>query len=121
MIDDETRRNLENEAEMLVVYQLDLLAQVEAQVRAVHHLMRRLNQLRTRNPGQAGVALSNGERSDTMAGLAGEMEAIEKQLSVQQNCCDDMQTTIARMQERLPVLKKVAAQLLDPGDPPTNV
>jgi hypothetical protein len=121
MIDHETRQHLETEAEVLVVYQLDLLAQVEAQVRAVHHLMRRLNQLRARTPRQPGVALSNGDRSDTMAGLAAEVEAIGKQLSVQQECCGDMQTTIARMQERLPVLKKVAAQLLDPGDPPPNV
>jgi hypothetical protein len=113
-VDDETREKLDAEAEVLALFQLDLLAQVEAQVRAVHHLMRRLGQLRARRPGQTMVALSNGERSDLMVALADELTAIEAQLGVQQVCCDDMHETIARMQERLPVLKRIASQL-DPN------
>jgi hypothetical protein len=113
VVDDETRLKLETEAEMLAVCQLDLLAQVEAQVRAVHHLMRRLGQLRARRPGQRHVEMTNGERSEVMVGLSDELTAIEAQMGVQQECCDDMQETIARMRERLPVLKAVAAQLTD--------
>ena len=113
MVDEETRIKLETEAEILAVCQLDLLAQVEAQVRAVHHLMRRLGQLRARRPGQGHAAMTNGERSEVMVGLSDELTAIEVQMSVQQECCDDMQETIARMRERLPVIKAVAAQLTD--------
>ena len=40
------RRVLEDMAEWLAVEQLDLLAQVEAQVRAVHHTMRSIEKLR---------------------------------------------------------------------------
>ena len=43
MVDPATRRKLESEAEVLAASQLDLLAQIEAQLRAVHHLMRRLS------------------------------------------------------------------------------
>lgn len=113
MVDDEIRQKLEAEAETLAVYQLDLLSHVEAQVRAVHHLMRRLVLLRARKPGQHHGELSDGERSELMKGLSDELTQIEAHLGFQQQCCDDMQETIAEMRKRLPILKSVAAQLSD--------
>ena len=108
MVDPATRRKLESEAEVLAASQLDLLAQIEAQLRAVHHLMRRIEPLRARSGGQPSEAMTNGERADTLTGLSGDLEAIEQQLSVQWGCCEDMLATIAQMRQRLPALKQAA-------------
>ena len=116
MVDPATRRKLESEAEVLAASQLDLLAQIEAQLRAVHHLMRRIEPLRARSAGQSSEAMTNGQRADTLTGLSGDLEAIEHQLSVQLRCCQDMQATIAHMRLRLPALKK-AAGLIEQTEP----
>src|SRR4051812_21898172 len=111
MVSGATRLELEREAEILAAYQLDLLAQVEVQVRAVHGLMRCLEQLRVRKPGQTTVELANGQRADTIGELSTEMAGIERQLRLQQQCCAEMQATIARMEHRLPVLKTAVVRL----------
>ena len=115
MVDPATRRKLESEAEILAASQLDLLAQIEAQLRAVHHLMRRIEPLRARSVGQPSEAMTNGERADTLTGLSGDLEAIEQQLSVQLGCCEDMLATIAQMRQRLPALKQAAGLIEQTG------
>jgi hypothetical protein len=85
-------------------------------MRAVHRLVRRIQQLRARKPGRTTIPLSNGQKSETMVGLSGELEAVEQQLALQRDCCGEMQATVVRMEERLPGLKTVAERLghLDP-------
>ena len=117
MVDRVTRQTLETEAEVLAVCQLDLLAQIEAQLRAVHHLMRRIERLRSPKTGQPTEPMSNGQRSETLRELAGELEAIEQQADVQLECCEDMRATIGKMIQRLPELKQAVALLDDPGSP----
>jgi len=115
MVDHATRQTLEAEAEVLTVCQLDLLAQIEAQLRAVHHLMRRIERLRATKAGQPGEPMSNGQRSETLRELSGELEAIEQQVDVQVDCCEEMRATIGKMIQRLPALKQAAALLDDTG------
>ena len=114
-MDRVTRQKLETEAEVLAVCQLDLLAQIEAQLRAVHHLMRRIERLRAPKTGQPTEPMSNGQRSETLRELSGELEAIEQQVDVQLECCEDMRATITKMIQRFPALKQAAALLDDPG------
>lgn len=115
MSSEATRLEMEREAEVLAVHQLDLLAQLEAQLRAVHRLMRRIQQLRVLKPGQVAAELANGQRSAALGGLSDEMEAIEQQVDLQHKCCAEMQAIIMRMQERLPVLKTAADRLSGPN------
>jgi hypothetical protein len=56
----------ERDADMLAVYQVDLLAQVERQVRAVHHTMRHIEKLRSART-RVGPELSNGQRDEVLA------------------------------------------------------
>lgn len=90
----------ESEAELLAVHQLDLLAQLEAQLRAVHHTMRCIEKLRGPNL-RVGPELTNGQRGDTLHTLASELRAIDAELAVQHQSCEDMQRTIRHMQARL--------------------
>jgi hypothetical protein len=62
-------RAFEGEAEVLVVYQLDLLAQLEAQLRAVQHTMRCIEKLRATN-NRVGPELTNAGRGETLKILA---------------------------------------------------
>ena len=103
-------KTFEREAELLVVHQLDLLAQIEAQLRAVHHTMRRIERLRG-GKHHVGAELSNGERATTLAGLSGELEDLDQHLLMEHECCDLMQETIKEMQARLADLKQTAARL----------
>jgi hypothetical protein len=106
----------ETDAEFLVLEQLDLLAQVEAQLRAVHHTMRRIEKLR--NPKQrVGPELSDGVRGDMLAGLAAELEALDSNLATQHSCCHEMLSTVERMRNRLALAKGQTAPTRDM--PPT--
>jgi chromosome segregation ATPase len=116
---DETRaaslRLFEAEAELLVAHQLDLLAQIEAQLRAVHHTMRRIERLRPAKL-RVGAELSNGQRQTALVGLSSEVTELDKQLSEERDCCEFMQTTIKQMQARLVDLKQAAARLENESD-----
>jgi hypothetical protein len=101
---------LETDAELLVVCHLDLLAQVEAQLRAVHHTMRRIEKLRTARY-RVGPELSNGQRSDTLVGLTSELDRLDEHLLTQHECCRDMQELVGKMQAVLSALKRAAGQL----------
>jgi len=101
---------LERDAELLVVHQLDLVAQIEAQLRAVHHAMRRIERLRSARL-RVGAELSNGGREAMLTGLSAEVAELDKHLSEEHQCCRVMQETITHMQERLAALKQTATQL----------
>jgi len=103
-------RAFEQKAELLVVHHLDLLAQIEAQLRAVHHTMRRIESLRGAKL-RVGAELSNGQRRTALGGLSVEVSALDKQLVEEHACCILMQKTIKQMQQRLDDLKKAAEQL----------
>ena len=103
-------RAFEDGAELLVAHHLDLLAQIEAQLRAVHHTMRRIERLRGAKM-RVGAELSNGERRTVLGGLTEEIAALDAQLDEEHQCCVQMQDTIDAMQQRLRDLKQVAAQI----------
>ena len=66
----------EREAEALAVYQLDLLAQLERQLRAVHHTMRHIEKLRSVKH-RIGTELSDNERGDELVTLSREIAELE--------------------------------------------
>jgi hypothetical protein len=90
---------------MLAVYQIDLLAQLERQLRAVRETMRHIETLRTAKH-RVGPELSNGQRQSALTRLDDEIAALDSQLSVEHVCCQDMHDTIVKMQERLTVLRR---------------
>jgi len=90
----------EHEAEVLVGYQLDLLALLEHQLRAVHHTMRHIEKLRTARK-RVGPELSNGQRQDTLDQLGSELDALERHITAQRESCTDMHNTLNTMHARL--------------------
>jgi uncharacterized coiled-coil protein SlyX len=93
---------LETDAEVLVAHQLDLVAQLEKQLRAVHHTMRRIEQLRAAKRRREGsVPLSNGARHNTLDHLSAELTSIDTELDTQHELCLEMQTTVEKMRARL--------------------
>ena len=115
-----TRSLLEQEAEYLVVSQLDLLAQLEYQLRAVHQTMRRIETLRGAK-NRVGPELSNGETIDTLDHLTKELTAIDIELQTQHESCQTMLGTVAKMRGRLREILSPAATVRDTresGGPP---
>ena len=106
----------EDQAEVLFAHHLDLLAQIEAQLRAVHHTMRRIERLRGPKL-RVGVELSNGERRTALGGLSQEITHLDAQLALERQCCAHMQETINQMQERLHHLKQVTANIDSTSEP----
>lgn len=113
---------LETEAEILVAHQLDLVAQLERQLRAVHHTMRRIEQLRAAKRRRAGsVTLSNGERDNTLEHLTGELASIDAESDTQHELCLEMQTTVDKMRARLRAMRHASMSPPlsdDPGSSP---
>jgi uncharacterized protein with von Willebrand factor type A (vWA) domain len=101
---------MEQMAEWLAAEQLDLLAQVEAQVRAVHHTMRRIEKLRATGQRRGSAEITNGERGRILSDLADEIAELEEHVSTQSECCQAMQNTVAKMQQRLAALKQARVQ-----------
>ena len=58
---------------------------------------------------RVGRALTNGERGEAMAALASELAAIDRELEIQHQSCEDMQRCIREMQARLGGLKRGSA------------
>jgi prefoldin subunit 5 len=100
----------EQNAEELVVYQLDLLAHLERQLRAAHHLMRNIEKLRSTTKGRVGKELSNGERGDTLSHLDAELDELDTHVRTQRQLCSDMHQTINQMQRTLEQLRQVTRQ-----------
>ena len=94
----------EAEAEKMVVHQIDLVVQLEAQLRAVHRTMRAIGKLRS-GRHRLGPELSNGQRGNTLTTLAAEIQAIDQELQVQHQSCLDMQRSIREMQRQLAALR----------------
>jgi hypothetical protein len=105
--------DFEADAELLFVQHLDLLAQLEAQLRAVHHTMRRIERLRG-GSRRVGPELANGERETILSGLAKEVDELDHHIAVEHTCCLDLHTTIVDMQQRVGTLKRLAARLQEP-------
>jgi chromosome segregation ATPase len=103
-------RAFEEEAEVLAAYQLDLLAQLERQLRAVHHTMRRIERLRSPDH-RVGPELSNGQRLATLRDLSDEIADLESHIKIEHECCDEMLATIAQMRERITHLRTRASRV----------
>jgi hypothetical protein len=102
---DRNIRKFEQDAERLVVYQLDLLAQLERQLRAVHLTMRHIEKLRGIRD-RVGPELSNGQRGDELVTLSAEVAQLDVHFKSEHECCTDMQITIAQMQNLLADLRQ---------------
>jgi hypothetical protein len=83
------RAVVERETEYLVAFQLDLLAQLEHQLRAVHHTMRQIEKLRSAKD-RVGDELSNGHKIETLDHLAEELGLIDEELRTQHESCQLM-------------------------------
>lgn len=96
-------RRLEDHAEHLVACQLDLLAQMEAQLRAAHRLMRHIEKLRGRQH-RVGPELTPPQRSDTLTSLEEEVAGIDGELRTQHQCLAEMHSVIEKMRVALEAL-----------------
>src|SRR5918994_3643505 len=95
----------EREAEILVAHQLDLIAQLERQLRGIHRTMRHIERLRGAKHRQ-GPELPNGEKVETLRRLSVELSAIDTELGTQHESCLEMQATIGHMRSRLRELQQ---------------
>ena len=105
-----TIKDFEREAEVLVVYHLDLLAEMESALRAVHGTLRRIHSLRGKE-FRSGRELNDGERQSTLTGLSDELTEIDRSLHDEHECCANMQQTIKKMQLHLGKLKRLATKV----------
>jgi hypothetical protein len=103
---DDTKRRLEQDAELLMVYHLDLLAQLESQLRAVQHTMRHIEKLRSIKH-RVGPELSDQQRENTLAALDAEIAELDSHLTTEHTCCADMHDTITAMQSRVADLRRL--------------
>jgi vacuolar-type H+-ATPase subunit I/STV1 len=94
------RHMVERAAELLAVNQLDLLAQLERQLRAVHRTMRQIEKLRSAKD-RVGDELSNGQKIDALDHLTDELGVIDQELSTQHESCQIMLDTVETMRGRL--------------------
>ena len=101
---------LEEHAERLAVFQLDLLAQVEHQLRAIHGTMRHIEKLR-RPELRVGPELSAASRKTTLASLDSDIAALEAQLGLESECCAEMHLTIEKMQRCVTTLRRRSSEV----------
>ena len=101
-MEPQTRAAFERQAEVLVVHQLDLLAQLEKQIRAVHNTLKQIEKLRVAKLGQE---LTDDQRGSALTTLASELAVIDKELETQHESCGDMQRCIEQMRQRLGELR----------------
>jgi hypothetical protein len=97
---------------MLAISHLDLLAQLERQLRAVHQTMRHIDKLRhlkRRVEPAAPVAADQLHVAPTS--LDEDIEALESHLHVEHSCCSHMRDTIIKMQCRVADLRKHASAI----------
>jgi hypothetical protein len=112
---------LEQEAEALVAHQLDLLAQLERQLRAVHRTMRDIEKLRSARH-RVGPQLTNVAREETLAHLATTIADVDSNITIEHECCGEMLVTVTAMRERIARLQgRVASgSIPDDSDPPSH-
>jgi hypothetical protein len=97
----------EIDAEWLAVEQLDLIAQIEAQLRLVRQTMRQIEKLRDAQH-RVGPEPSNGERGDALNILTGDLTTLSDRLDVQGATCRDMLATVEKMRRRLAEMVQAA-------------
>jgi hypothetical protein len=98
-------RRLEQDVEILAVYQLDLLAQMERQLRAVHHTKRHIEKLRAAKH-RVGPELSDVQGHNTLTRLDDEVAELDAPLKLEHACCTEMHTVIAKMQDRVADMRR---------------
>jgi chromosome condensin MukBEF ATPase and DNA-binding subunit MukB len=103
----------ERDTEMLAACQLDLLAQLERQLRAVHHAMQHIDKLRN-FAHRAEPALTVEARHSMLTRVDEAIEALDSQLQVEHSCCSHMRDTIIKMQARVADLRR-RAPVVDPA------
>jgi DNA-binding transcriptional regulator YbjK len=107
----------EQDAETLAVCQLELLAQLERQLRAVHHTMQHIEKLRSVK-NRVEPELSPVQGHTTLTSLDEDIEALDSHLHVEHACCSDMRDTIIKMQGRLADLRRRACVIdKSPSEP----
>jgi hypothetical protein len=104
------------DAEMLAISHLDLLAQLERQLRAVHQTMRHIDKLRHLKrrvePATAPVAPDQLQLAPTS--LDEDIETLESHLHIEHSCCSHMRDTIIKMQCRVADLRRHASAIDEP-------
>jgi hypothetical protein len=103
----------ERDAETLVVYQTDVMAQIEHQLRAARQTIRLVQKLRAA-PDRVGPELTETERHHTLDSLSAYWAELDAQLVTQHECCLDIQNTIAKMRDRLRALRTRAGASRSP-------
>jgi hypothetical protein len=99
-MDSDHLHSFEKQAEVLVVHQLDLLAQLENQMRAVRKTLTQIETLRGAKY-RAGGELTNGERGDVLRTLSAQLTGIDSELQTQHESCVEMQRCIQEMRSSL--------------------
>ena len=112
------RKTVEREAEALAVYQLDLLGQLEHQLRAVHRTMRQIEKLRGSDKPTVR-SHSNGEKIDALDHLTDELGVIDEELNTQHESCQVMLTTVEQMRDRLRQIRSQTRAEPESFDPPS--
>jgi uncharacterized coiled-coil protein SlyX len=107
---DETSRVIEQcgvdeMADWLAGQQLDLLAQVDAQLRAVHRVLRRIEKVRAARHAEGPLPPSEDRRGKGVKALSGEIAELDVHLASQADCCREMMATIEGMQSRIADVK----------------
>jgi hypothetical protein len=91
---------LEDSAERLAAEQLDLLAQLEQQLRAVRHTMTHIEKLRSAR-WRVGPELTIGERERVLLALSDAVASLDQQLVIEHGGCVEMQSIIGQMRARV--------------------
>jgi hypothetical protein len=97
---------------MLAVSHLDLLAQLERQLRALHQTMRHIDKLRNlKRRVDPPAPLSPDQSPAAATSLDGEIDALDSHLHVEHSCCSHMRDTIIKMQSRVADLRRRASSI----------
>jgi hypothetical protein len=100
------------DAEMLAVSHLVLLAQLERQLRAVHQTMRYVDKLRhLKRRVEPPTPPSPDQSQTTPTSLDEDIEALDSHLHVEHSCCSRMRDTIIKMQSRVADLRRRASAI----------
>ena len=106
----------EEDAETLVVYQTDIIAQIESQLRAARQAIRLVQKLRG-VPYRVGPEPTDTQRHETLDSLSKDWEELDAQLTTQHECCLEIQKTITQMGARLQGLHKLARTIRPSASP----
>jgi hypothetical protein len=99
------------DAEMLAVSHLDLLAQLERQLRAVHQTMRYIDKLRNLKRRVEPAALPSEPSQSAATSLDEDIDALDSHLHVEHSCCSHMRDTIIKMQSCVADLRRRASAI----------